>query len=288
MDVSRGKWKHVKFSIVTPSYRNSEWLKLCVASVADQEDVDREHIVQDACSDDGTGHWLPQDPRVRAYIEKDSGMYDAVNRGIRRSSGELLAYLNCDEQYLPGTLKRVHDCFEQNPEADIVISHFVVIDSHGEYICHRYATVPTWAAAWDRISISTCALFFRRRIFEEHGLWFDTNWRDVSDTMWILAACSRGLQWRTLPELTSVFADTGENMNLKPNAVKEKAALLAKRPLWLKAGAPLARMLYRIRLLRSGMFRQPPFNYSIYTRDSPERRKTFTVGIPTGRWATRS
>jgi glycosyltransferase involved in cell wall biosynthesis len=278
----------VKFSIITPSFRSSEWLKLCIASVADQQGVEYEHIVQDACSDDGTQEWLPRERRVKAFVEKDSGMYDAVNRGIRRSSGELLAYINCDEQYLPEALQKVHECFEQNPAADMVISHFVVIDKEGEYLCHRYATQPTWAAAWDRISISTCALFFRRRVFEQHGLWFDPNWRDVSDTMWILSACKKRLKWALLPTFTSAFADTGENMNLKPNARRENVALLKMRPWWLKASASLVRMRYRARLLRSGMFRQPPFSYSIYTRESPAHRKTFQVDHPSGRWKSRS
>ena len=74
----------VDFSIVTPSFRNSKWLKLCIASVADQDGVTLEHIVQDAGSDDGTLDWLPQDQRVQVYVEKDNGMYDAVNRGFRR------------------------------------------------------------------------------------------------------------------------------------------------------------------------------------------------------------
>ena len=87
----------VRISIVTPSFRNSDWLKLCVASVADQVGVEVEHIVQDALSDDGTQEWLARDRRVQAYFEKDAGMYDAVNRGWRRSKGEILAYLNCDE-----------------------------------------------------------------------------------------------------------------------------------------------------------------------------------------------
>ena len=59
------------FSIITPSYRSSQWLRLCVASVADQEGVTHEHIVQDAGSDDGTQDWLSQDKRVKAFIEKD-------------------------------------------------------------------------------------------------------------------------------------------------------------------------------------------------------------------------
>src|SRR6266567_8816837 len=108
----------MRFSIITPSYRNSQWLKLCVASVADQEGVEFEHIVQDSCSDDGTQDWLPKDSRVKAFIEKDKGMYDAVNRGFARATGDILAYINCDEQYLPGALKGVHDCFADHPEVD--------------------------------------------------------------------------------------------------------------------------------------------------------------------------
>src|SRR5215467_10485935 len=112
----------LQFSIVTPSFRNSKWLKLCIASVADQEGVQLEHIVQDAGSDDGTLDWLPQDRRVKAFVEKDGGMYDAVNRGYRRAKGEILAYLNCDEQYLPGALKTVQEFFDTNPTVDVVFA----------------------------------------------------------------------------------------------------------------------------------------------------------------------
>jgi glycosyltransferase involved in cell wall biosynthesis len=107
----------MNFSIITPSFRNSAWLKLCIASVADQQGVELEHIVQDSCSDDGTGDWLPNDPRVKAFIEKDAGMYDAVNRGYRRATGDILAYLNCDEQYLPGALAAVKSFFEATRES---------------------------------------------------------------------------------------------------------------------------------------------------------------------------
>ncbi len=51
--------------------------------MADQQGVELEHLAQDSCSDDGTQGWLPQDRRVSAFIEKDAGMYDAINRGYR-------------------------------------------------------------------------------------------------------------------------------------------------------------------------------------------------------------
>src|SRR2546426_2591438 len=137
-------------SIITPSFRNSAWLKLCIASIADQQGVQLEHrnpgrcvqqgvqlehIVQDSCSDDGTQEWLPKDPRVKAFIEKDKGMYDAVNRGFRRSTGDVLAYLNCDEQYLPGALQAVQSHFSAHPQNDVLLADTVVVDNQGQVIC---------------------------------------------------------------------------------------------------------------------------------------------------------
>ena len=92
----------MKYSIVTPGFRGSNRLKLCIMSVADQQGVELDYIVQDSCSDGGTLDWLPRDKRVKAFIERDGGIYDAVNRGYRRATGDILVDLNYDEQYLPG------------------------------------------------------------------------------------------------------------------------------------------------------------------------------------------
>src|SRR2546428_10163429 len=115
----------MRFSIITPSFRSSAWLKLCLASVADQA-VAVEHIVQDAGSDDGTLDWLLEDKRVKAFVEKDQGMYDAINRGLQRSRGDILAYLNCDEQYLPGALSQVATFLEQHPSIDVLFGDIVM------------------------------------------------------------------------------------------------------------------------------------------------------------------
>ena len=171
----------LRFSIITPSYRSSQWLRLCIASVADQQDVQCEHIVQDACSDDGTQEWLPRDSRVKAFIEPDQGMYDAINRGFERATGEILAYLNCDEQYLPGALKQVHDYFGAHPQVDAVVSDTVVTDRQGNYICHRYSLVPRRNQIWVRFPVLSCALFVRRRVIKDMGIRFDTQWRDLGD-----------------------------------------------------------------------------------------------------------
>jgi len=277
----------MKLTIVTPSFRNSEWLKLCVASVADQQGVDVEHIVQDAQSDDGTLDWLVHDQRVQAFVEKDQGMYDAVNRGWRRARGEVLAYLNCDEQYLPGGLQAVADHFKEHPETDILLADTVVVDAEGRCICCRKSLVPWRHAIWIRNPTMTSSIFLHRRVLDQHGIYFDTSWRDVGDFFWMLEAVNRGLRFSVMRRYTSAFADTGENMNLKPNAQREKQVKYAMTPALIRSMWWPLLQLHRLRQLCSGVFWENPFTYSIYTRASPDRRVDFHVQKPTGLWWNR-
>ncbi|MGD0252248.1 MAG: glycosyltransferase family 2 protein [Verrucomicrobiota bacterium] len=277
----------MKFSIVTPSFRNSQWLKLCIASVTDQSGVECEHIVQDSCSDDGTQDWLPHDRRVKAFIEKDGGMYDAVNRGYRRATGDILAYLNCDEQYLPGALGAVGDFFERHPQIEVALAGTIVTDSGGKYICHRHSMLPHPLHVWFRFPMLTSSVFIRRRVIHERGIFFDTRWRDLGDFHWMLALMKNKVPMKVLDHFTSVFADTGENMNLKPNAIHEKAETDAMTPRWVRMLKPLWIVHHRLRRLAAGHFSLKPASYSIYTLQSPEQRVPFEVLNPTAVWWNR-
>jgi glycosyltransferase involved in cell wall biosynthesis len=277
----------MRFSIITPSFRSSQWLRLCIPSVADQQGVTLEHIVQDSCSEDGTGDWLPKDARVKAFIEKDQGMYDAVNRGFRRASGEILAYLNCDEQYLPGALQAVDEFFAAHPQVDAVVSDTVVVDSAGEYLCHRYALVPGRRQIWIRFPVLTCALFVRRRVVHEMGIFFDTQWRDLGDLFWVMAMVNRGVRMAVLRGFTAAFTDTGENMNLKPNALRERAVKQRMAPWWVNLLRYPFILQYRLQLAARGSLAQPPFDYSLYTQASPSQRVTRHVARPTSFWKGR-
>jgi len=273
------------FSIITPSFRSGGWLKLCIASVADQS-VDLEHIVQDAGSDDGTLDWLPQDRRVKAFVEKDEGMYDAVNRGLRRSSGDILAHLNCDEQYLPGALPAVARYFERHPEIEVVFGDAVVVDLNGNYLCHRKTVLPTRRHSMLALSLATltCATFFRRSLIERRQLFFDARYRDLGDTYWILSLFKHRVPMGLLGRFTSVFTNSGQNMGRKPNARREALELYRAAPAWMRAIRPVFAMHYRLRKLLAGHYSQRPFEYSIYTAKSPDTRVRFQAAHPTGIW----
>jgi glycosyltransferase involved in cell wall biosynthesis len=274
-----------EISVVTPSFRSGRWLPLCIASVADQG-VRHEHLVQDAVSDDGTLDWLARDPRVQARVEKDRGMYDAVNRGYLRARAGILCYLNCDEQYLPGALAHVLDFFQQNPEVDVLFGDCLVVDATGAYLCERRALTPqlihTWTAS--NLAFLTAATFLRRRVLEQHQLWFNADFRDAGDQDWALRLVQAGVKTAVLPEFLSVFTETGANMNLGPNASRERRAFHATAPAWTRWLAPLALVHFRLRRWRAGHYRCRPHDYSIFTQDRPHQRTTFSVAKPTFRW----
>ena len=271
----------MRFSIVTPSYRNSAWLKLCIASVADQQ-VETEHIVQDAGSDDGTLDWLTQDRRVRVFVEKDRGMYDGINRGFSRSEGEIFAYLNCDEQYLPGALREVGGYFERHPEAQVVFGDVVMVNREGEYLFHRKMQTPLLYHTWIcHLSTLSCATFFRGDLFRKGGYGFDPALRDGGDGRWMLRLIQDRVRMGVLRRFTSTFTQTGANMSAGANAIRENRELCETAPLWARPLAPLIVWHHRARRWLGGMYSAKPFGYEIFTLGSPDQRKRFEVSRPT-------
>ena len=283
-------------SIVTPSFRQLDWLKLCAASIADQPGVQAEHLVQDAGTGAEMQQWAAEwkarcekgDGKFAFHLtmERDDGMYDAVNRGLRRATGEVLAYLNCDEQYLPGALERVAQFFEENPTVDLAFGHSLVVDPNGKFIAFRKAILPEKIHTWvsRNLAILTCSTFFRRRVLDEHGLFFDTKFKDLGDGNWVMRALDLRLHMGVLPFFTSSFAESGENRNMAPTALREKDAMVASAPAWARALRPGIIAHYRLRKWWHGAYRQAPFDYAIYTARSPQERVTFHVAQPSYRW----
>jgi glycosyltransferase involved in cell wall biosynthesis len=262
----------MKFSIVTPSFRNSEWLKLCIASVADQTGVELEHIVQDSCSDDGTQDWLPHDSRVKAFIEKDGGMYDAVNRGCRRASGDILAYLNCDEQYLPESFRVVANFFANQPDVDVMFGDVLLVDEEGGPVSYRRAVLPHRVhTRLVHLGTLSCAMFFRRWIVDE-GILFDHHWKAIGDAVWIDRLLARGVRMARVPKPLATFTLTGRNLGATEVSRDEAVAWAAQADAprrWMRLPAVL---LQRVRKAFAGAYRRRTLEYDIYTVASPERR----------------
>jgi glycosyltransferase involved in cell wall biosynthesis len=282
----------MKFSIITPSFKQVDWLRCCAASVQDQTSptVSVEHIVQDGGTEGITQIFPPVDGSnysFRLFSEKDQGMYDAVNKGLHRADGDICAYINCDEQYLPEALERVAAAFAADAGVDLLFADAVVTDSDGQYLCSRRVVKPRRIhSTICHLNTLTAAMFFRRRVLEQHRLFFNPEWRDLGDVAWVLDALRAGLNISVLRHYTTAFADTGENMNLRPNAIAEGEQMKNTMPV-LRHFSPLCVFLHRLRKLLAGCYCLSPFEYQIYTRENPLVRTTFKVTHPTSIWRGR-
>lgn len=287
----------MNFWIVTPSFNQLSWLKLCIASIRDQAGpgLTVHHHVQDACSKDGTPEYLaeifrqagPEGYSISFASEPDKGMYDAINRGwLRAPEGvDVIAHLNCDEQYLPGALRNVAEAFGRNPKADILLADMVVVDKDGKYICHRRSLRPY---AW--MSRCCCAgftatTFQRATVVRQKGVLFDTTWRNFGDKVWYNALHKAGCRFAVFNELVSVFVDTGANMNWTEAGLREKKRYEKE---FLGGRSTAVRLVSRILGLRrflKEMFRRSPEGYSVYLSDSGGGGRTdWSIANPRGVW----
>jgi glycosyltransferase involved in cell wall biosynthesis len=280
----------ITLSVVTPSYKQADYLRLCAASVADQKGAGLrvEHIVQDSLSGPDVAEAVRRFPEIQFISEKDEGMYDAINRGWARASGDILSWLNCDEQYLPGALAMVADYFRRHPETDILFGDAVVVDAKGDYICSRQVLKPQLHHTWTcHLNTFTSSMFLRRELLRERGFKLDPYWKDVGDAALIRDLILARANMAVINNYMSTFVDSGDNRNLQPWARKESLEFFQQAPWWMRQTRSLWRLLHRLRRWMNGHYRPKPFAYEIYTPSSPQRRLHIEVPRPTFFWETR-
>jgi glycosyltransferase involved in cell wall biosynthesis len=128
-----------KISIVIPSYNKADYIDKTLKSIAEQNYPNLEVIIQDPGSTDGSlkviNTYVKKYPRIfRLYKEKDSGQLDAINKGIKKATGDILTYINADDVYEPGALRSVGEYFIQNPKTLWLAGRGRVIDQNGNEI----------------------------------------------------------------------------------------------------------------------------------------------------------
>src|SRR5690348_9724698 len=120
-------------TIVTPSYQQARYLEQAICSVLEQDYPHIEYFVMDGGSTDGSKQIIERYAgRLAGWVsEKDQGQADAINKGFKRAGGEIVAWLNSDDTYLPGALLRAVKCLQRNPEAGLVYGNVLSIDGEG-------------------------------------------------------------------------------------------------------------------------------------------------------------
>ena len=181
-----------QFSIITAIYNDIEGLALTRSSIAAQSFQDFEWIVIDGGSSDGTVAFLEQSEQknLHWYSEKDEGIYDAMNKGISRSKGKYLVFLNAGDAFASlDTLSSVAESLSFLSYPDVLFGGTEYVFPDGKYVFRR-SKVAT-KSIWHGLPANHQATYYKRGAL--NGLLYDTSYKICGDYYLIAKLYTRGI-----------------------------------------------------------------------------------------------
>ena len=195
----------VKVTIITVVYNGAQTIATALQSVATQTYPNIEHIVIDGGSSDGTVEILENYRAGLAKVisEPDSGIYDAMNKGLRRATGEIIGLLNADDRYEhPRVVEKIVEHLRTS-DVDAVFGDAVFVDSRrSDAIVRRYSSRYFRPAriAWGWMPAHP-TLFLKRDVYDKHG-YFKTDFKIAGDFEFVARVFWRtGIRYAYLPEV---------------------------------------------------------------------------------------
>jgi GT2 family glycosyltransferase len=177
-------------SIVTPSYNQAPYLEQTIQSVLGQDYPRIEYIVIDGGSTDNSVEIIQRYADRLAYwtSEKDNGQAEAINKGLARTKGEIVAWLNSDDYYMLNTVSVAVRCFEQNPDVVMVYGNMLAVDGDGDTLnVLKYKQLSLDDLLCFQI-IGQPSVFFRRSALEKSGMLEPTFHFMLDHHLWIRLA----------------------------------------------------------------------------------------------------
>jgi len=250
----------MRFSIITPSLNQGAWLGENLRSVR-EAGVDVEHLVIDGGSTDGTREILARQDFARWISEPDAGQTDAINKGLRQSTGEILGYLCADDFLEPGALARVHEAFRADEGVQVVYGDAFFLESDSGWKRLKRAGEFSVPRLRRGNFLLQPAVFWRRSVYDKFGGLDATLQYCMDHEYWLRIAAET--RWHYLPSPLAtcrLHADAKTSRALAA-AWKEAAVMQARygirfRPaldaLWMRVAGQHFYRFKRTVLARAG------------------------------------
>lgn len=161
-----------RISVVTPSFNQAPYLERTISSVCEQAYPNLEYFLYDAGSTDGSAEIIQRHAREFSHheIAPDKGQSDAINKGWRRATGEVLCWLNSDDYFYPNALRVAGKAFRENPQLVMFCGTIAIVDMQERLLRHKRPPELTVERLlpWGGVP-GQAAVFLHRRVFEELG-----------------------------------------------------------------------------------------------------------------------
>lgn len=241
--------KNPFFSLITVCFNAERSIASALQSASDQTCRDFENVVVDGASTDSTLEIVSgfDDLPLVVTSEPDQGIYDAMNKGVARSKGEVLYFLNADDRlHDPDVLARVQQVFVENPEVELVWGNVVYANPDGSSLIRRFNHINNRNLIF--LDLNHQGTFARRRLFDRIGL-FNTRFHINADYDWFLRAVRSGAKWQYFDLKIACF-HTGGTHSRNIKKLREERRLVRKQyigALPLKIGGLAYNLRHKLR-----------------------------------------
>jgi glycosyltransferase involved in cell wall biosynthesis len=190
-----------RISIITPSLNQVSFIEQTISSVIKQGYPNLEYIVIDGGSTDGSVEIIRKFQNNIAYwvSEKDGGQAHAINKGLQRATGDIVAYLNSDDYYLEGALARVAEHYSCHPEVDLFHGRCRIVDERGTSIGVRSGSITRyeeildlWEVWWNGRNFVQPEVFWTKRMIAKVGLLREDLFWALDYDYWLRVLHARG------------------------------------------------------------------------------------------------
>jgi len=208
-----------KISIVIPSFNQGSYIEETLKSIFDQKYPKLEVIVIDGLSTDNTINILKKyEKKINYWVsEKDRGQSHAINKGFKKASGDIIAWINSDDIYFPNSFNTINNFFQKKPEADIVYGNGVWIDENSKIIkCRR--NLPFHYKTWfyGMADPFQPEVFYRRRVLDAAGF-VDESYHMMMDREWWIRMASKGMMFKHLDAELAALRKYNDTKSAKYN-----------------------------------------------------------------------
>lgn len=194
-----------KVSIITVCYNSEQYIETSILSVLNQTYPNIEYIIIDGTSTDATLKIIQKykDKIAKFISEKDFGIYDAMNKGIAQSSGELFYFLNTDDKLCNNLIiETIVNEFNKNGKPDILMGKVIPINVPKEFPIESYnqAFIKELKTKNDFLEYNICQqrLLIHKHILDKVGF-FNNRYKICGDLDWILRAFNKGVNIKFIP-----------------------------------------------------------------------------------------